>query len=107
MSGLRIRGLAVLAVLAVVAAAGAWADDLPKGQARTEINIEGMTCGGCCTKVETALAELEGVVAAKADYKAGKAMVTYVEKEVSVDQIVATINEKTSFKAKAPQKKSA
>ena len=97
----------VLAVLALVAFAGTavQAGDNEEGHTDVTLTIEGMTCGSCCTKVETAVNKLEGVVAAKADYEAGSATVTYVEGEVTVDQIVATINEKTSFKASIPKPK--
>ena len=97
----------VLAVLALVAFAGTavQAGDDKEGQMDVTLAIEGMTCGSCCTKVETAVNELEGVVASKADYEAGSATITYVEGEVTVDDIVATINEKTSFKASVPKPK--
>jgi len=97
----------VLAVLALVAFAGTavQAGDDKEGQKDVTLAIVGMTCGACCTKVETAVNELEGVIAAKADYKAGSATITYVEDEITVDQIVATINEKTSFKASVPKPK--
>ncbi len=79
---------------------------LPEGQAQVELAISGMTCGNCCTKVETAVKTLAGVVDAKADYQKGVATITYQKDQVNVDKIVATINEKTSFKAKAPENKS-
>ena len=47
-----------------------------------------------------AVADLEGVIDVKADYENGFATVTYETEKVNVKQIVATINEKTSFKAK-------
>jgi len=101
-------GLMVLALAVIGAYAGA-ADEtpeqeLPDGQARVVVPVEGMTCGGCCVKVETAMKELDGVVAAKADYEKGRATVTYVEDQVTVKQIVETINDKTSFKASMPKK---
>jgi len=98
----------VLAVVALVAFAGTavQAGDDKEGHKDVTLTIVGMTCGDCCTKVETALNDLEGVVTAKADYEAGSATITYVEGEVTVDQIVTVINEKTSFKASAPKSKS-
>ena len=93
--GLMMLLLAPLAVLA-----GEKADKLPEGQATTTVEVSGMTCGGCCVKVETAVGEMDGVIDVKADYKAGLATVTYETEKVDVKQIVATINEKTSFKAK-------
>ena len=98
--------LVVLLVSPLVAvASGKDKAALPEGQAQVELAISGMTCGGCCTKVESAAKELAGVVDAKADYQKGVATVTYETAKVDVDKIVSTINEKTSFKAKAPEKK--
>ena len=74
---------------------------LPEGQAKAAISVSGMTCGSCCTKVESAVAELDGVVKVKADYEKGVATVVYEMDKVNVDKIVETINTKTSFKAKA------
>jgi copper chaperone CopZ len=96
--------LAVL-VLAVFAGTAVQAGDDKEGRTDVTLTIVGMTCGACSTKVETAVNKLEGVVAAKADYEAGSATITYLEGEVTVDQIVATINEKTSFKASVPKPK--
>jgi copper chaperone CopZ len=97
----------VLAVLALVVFAGTavQAGDDKEGQTDVKLTIVGMTCGACSMKVETAANELEGVVTATADYEAGSATITYVEGEVTVDQIVAIINEKTSFKASVPKPK--
>jgi len=100
--------LTMLLVASFVAVAGETSADkaaLPEGQARVELAISGMTCGGCCTKVESAAKEVAGVVDAKADYQKGVATITYKTAEVDVDKIVSAINEKTSFKAKAPEKK--
>ncbi len=102
-------GFAVLALAIVAVPAGA-ADEvqepqLPEGQARVVIPVTGMTCGGCCVKIETAVEQLDGIVAAMADYQKGQATVTYVEDKVSVEKIVETINDETSFKASMPEKK--
>ena len=103
-----LAGLLVFALAVVAAYAGTPAEiseqKLADGQARVVVPVEGMTCGGCCVKVETALKELDGVVASKADYQKGRATVTYVEDKVTVKQIVETINGKTSFKASMPKK---
>ena len=101
-------GLMVLALAVMAAYAGPPAEtpeqELPDGQARVVVPIEGMTCGSCCNKVETAVKELDGAVATKADYQKGRATVTYVEDKVTVKKIVETINDKTSFKASMPKK---
>lgn len=73
---------------------------LPEGQVEANISVSGMHCGACCTKVETAVAKLDGVVNVKADYEKGVATVVYVKDKVNLDKIVETINTETSFKAK-------
>jgi copper chaperone CopZ len=101
-------GLMVVALAVIAAYAGPAAEtpeqELPDGQARVVVPVEGMTCGGCCNKVETAVKELDGVVATKADHQKGRATVTYEKDKVTVKQIVDTINDKTSFKASMPKK---
>ena len=108
-----VRSLIALMAFAVVASAAhagtapeeAQEQALPERQARVVIPVTGMTCGGCCVKVETAMEKLDGIVAAMADYQKGQATVTYVEDKVSVEKIVETINDETSFKASMPEKK--
>ncbi len=100
-------GFAIL-VLAIFAAPAGAAEEiqeapLPDGQARVVVPVKGMTCGGCCVPVETAVKKLEGVVDAKADYEKGQATVTYEKDKVTVKKIVDAINT-TSFKASMPEK---
>ena len=80
--------------------------ELAEGQVHAAVPVTGMTCGGCCSKVETAVAKLDGGVKVKADYEAKNAMVVYETAKVDVATIVETINTKTSFKAKADEKAS-
>jgi copper chaperone CopZ len=97
-----LLGLAVL----LLATPAILADgDLPKGQSSASIAISGMTCGGCCTKVETAVNKLDGVIKVKADYEKHVAMVVYETDKVDVAKIVETINTETSFKAEVPEEK--
>ncbi len=98
-------GFLGLAMLLAVFGAQAGDKEAVEGQASVTIPVTGMTCGGCCVKIETAVKELDGVVTAKADHKAGNATITYVADKVSVEKIVETINEKTSFKASMPEEK--
>jgi len=97
-------GLALL-VLASVAVVAGDQEKLPEGQAMAAISVTGMSCGACCTKVETAVAKLDGVVKVKADYEKGTAMVVYEKGKTDVDKIVKAINTETSFKATAPKEK--
>ncbi len=93
----------LLAVTAVSAGDAKQAEPA-EGQAQVILAVEGMTCGGCCTKVETAMKGLDGVVAATADYQEGTATITFEKDKVTVEMIVKTINEETSFKASMPKK---
>ena len=104
LTGLLVFGLAVFSASAGTEPNDEPEQELPAGQARVVIPVTGMTCGSCCVKVETAVVKLDGIVAAKADYQKGRATVTYVEDKVTVDKIVETINDKTSFKASMPKK---
>ena len=101
--GFTVLALAILAGPAVVADENQ-ETPLSEGQARVVLPIEGMTCGGCCISVETAVKKIEGVVNAKADYEEGQATVTYEKDKVTVKKIVDAINT-TSFKASMPEKK--
>jgi copper chaperone CopZ len=96
-----------LALMVLVSAAGFAGDkgEMAEGHTKASIKVTGMTCGGCCSKVETAVAKLDGVVKVKADYEKGVAMVVYEKDKIDLAQIVETINTKTSFKAKAPEEK--
>src|SRR3972149_3494563 len=51
------------------------------------IGIEGMRCASCSLKVETALKELEGVIAATANFAAGSASITYQVKPPELSAI--------------------
>ena len=104
LTGLLVFGLAVFSASAGTEPTDEPEQELPAGQARVVIPVTGMTCGNCCVKVETAVGELDGIVAAEADYQEGKATVTYVEDKLTVEKIVETINDKTSFKASMPEK---
>ena len=101
--------LALALVAAVPVQAGkelAASKELAEGQARVTIPTKGMSCGACCSKIETALKKMDGIVDVKADYAKGLTTVTFVEDQVAVDKIIKAINDKTSFSATMPKKKS-
>jgi len=98
-------GLALLMLASPAAVAGDQ-EKLPEGQAMAAIEVTGMSCGACCTKVETAVAKLDGVVKVKADHENGMTKVIYETSKTDVDQIVKAINTETTFKAKASEKTS-
>ena len=111
----KINLLRGLATFAFILAVGTFAvqgvetragDALPEGQSSVMLEVTGMSCGGCCTKVETAVKGLDGVVSASADYEKGIATIVYVSETVTVETIVKTINDETSFKATVSEKTS-
>lgn len=104
MRNIAFLGLTLL-LLTPLALSASDEEGRPEGQVRTVIPVSGMICGDCCDKVETAVAMIDGVVRVTANYKKGVATVTHVKDRVDVKQIVETINTKTSFKARAPEKK--
>jgi copper chaperone CopZ len=61
------------------------------------LNVSGMTCGGCVSKVEKALMSVKGVASAKVDLEAHNAKVD-VAKEVKAEDLVKAI-EAAGFKA--------
>ncbi len=70
--------------------------------AKMSMNIEGMTCAmGCALAIEVELNNIEGVEAAKVDFEAANATLTYNESLTSESSIVDFVNNyrNGSFKA--------
>ncbi|WP_284709534.1 heavy metal translocating P-type ATPase [Burkholderia gladioli] len=65
----------------------------------TELDVEGMTCGGCARRVETALAQLPGVISAHVDL-AGKTASVSAAPEVGAASLVEAV-ERAGYRAKA------
>lgn len=65
----------------------------------TRLRIEGMHCGNCKTKVETALRAVPGVTQAQVDLMFHKATVTHDPARASVDALIAAV-ESSGYKAK-------
>ena len=57
---------------------------------RVELEIEGMTCASCASRIERKLNKLEGVEAA-VNFGTEKASVTYDDSHVAVDELVAAV----------------
>lgn len=57
------------------------------------LGVEGMHCEGCVSSVTKALARLEGVSAASADYSQGIADVTYDSEMIAVLQLKQAIED--------------
>lgn len=62
-----------------------------------QVSVEGMTCGGCSSKVSTAVAALKGVKEQKVCHESKTAVVTFDPKTVSRDKVLAAIDQ-TGFK---------
>ncbi len=66
-----------------------------RGQGETlTLDVQGMTCGHCETRVAGALKEIDGVRDASADHQAARATVTLqAGKTVPRDKMVAAVKE--------------
>lgn len=53
----------------------------------TTLDVRGMDCSGCSSRLGTALARVDGVVRAKADHRAGRVDVRFDPGRVSEDEI--------------------
>ncbi|BAK83364.1 mercuric ion-binding protein [Komagataeibacter medellinensis NBRC 3288] len=57
------------------------------------INIGGMTCDGCASKVVHALESVEGVSMVQVSLEKGKATVTYDGRYTNVDDLFAAVDD--------------
>ena len=62
----------------------------PEKTERVSLDLEGMTCASCATRIERKLNRLDGVEAT-VNYATEQAAVTYDASEVSVDDLVAAV----------------
>lgn len=72
----------------------------PADGAKATLDVSGMTCGSCASKVQTALLGIEGVKAATVDVTTGKAEVTYDAAKTSPDKLAAAITAGGHYTAK-------
>ncbi|MFE9698795.1 heavy metal translocating P-type ATPase, partial [Streptomyces sp. NPDC006270] len=68
--------------------------------AAVELAIGGMTCASCAARIEKKLNRMDGV-AATVNYATEKAKVTYLGADVSVEDLIATV-EATGYTARPP-----
>ena len=66
---------------------------------KVELTVTGMTCGGCASKQKAFLEGIDGVTAAKVDYAANKAVVSYDAEKTSEASILASLGD-SPFPAK-------
>lgn len=57
------------------------------------LQVGGMTCGGCESRIEKVLGRLDGVRSARADHRAGEVRVLFDAEEISVPSIGAAVTE--------------
>ncbi len=68
--------------------------------AAVELAIGGMTCASCAARIEKKLNRMDGVEAT-VNYATEKAKVTYLGADVSVEDLIATV-EATGYTARPP-----
>lgn len=64
-----------------------------------KLKITGLTCAGCANHLHQVLSEIEGVKDNSVEYPGDIAVVEYDPKEVSQEEIIKIIEEKTNYKA--------
>lgn len=85
----------VLLAVIVLAMQLAFAGDEPT---KCTLNVKGMDCGGCVSRVKNAVSKLEGVASVDVNLEKGIAEVSYLPDKVSPNDLIASI-EKTGFGA--------
>ena len=64
------------------------------------LEIEGMHCGNCQRYITNLLADTEGVLEHKVDFKEGTAEITFSPQVINLDEIVELINQTDSYRVK-------
>ena len=67
--------------------------------------IDGMTCGGCASKVNKAISNLEGIELCEVNVNKGQAKIVFDDSKVTENQILETLHNKTNFSCTIPEKK--
>lgn len=73
---------------------------IPADAAKVELTITGMSCDGCANGLHNALLGVDGVFSADVSFASGKAAVSYDQKKLKVDDLIAVIT-KAGYKATA------
>lgn len=68
---------------------------------KASLEIEGMHCGNCQRYIGNLLADTEGVIEHKVDFKEGTADITFSPQVIGLDEIVELINNTESYKVKS------
>ena len=67
--------------------------------------IDGMTCGGCASKVNKALDSLEGIQSCDVNVDKGQAKIIFDDSKINEKEILETLSNKTNFSCSIPEKK--
>ena len=62
-------------------------------------NVEGMHCSyGCANKVQTIITSMDGIKKCEVDFDKSLMTVVFDDKKVDSEQIITSLNDKTTFK---------
>ncbi|GAB3343689.1 hypothetical protein GCM10027429_34630 [Marivirga atlantica] len=64
-----------------------------------KLKVTGLTCAGCASHLYKVLKETKGVVDNSVEYPGDIAVIDYDPKKTQPEQLIAAIEEKTSYKA--------
>ena len=67
--------------------------------------IDGMTCGGCASKVNKALDSLEGIQSCDVNVDKGQAKIIFDDSKINEKEILEKLINKTNFSCSVPEKK--
>ncbi|MDR4497423.1 MAG: cation transporter [Candidatus Scalindua sp.] len=65
--------------------------DLESASDEVILNIKGMTCGGCSSKVKQALTQCPGVKDVQVDHKSGKAVVEVESGKAKTEELIESV----------------
>lgn len=77
-----------------------------RGGKEVKLKITGLTCAGCNSHLSTLLSEMAGIIDNSVEYPGDIAVIQYDPEKLKVDEIIAIIEEKTSYKAEVCKEKS-
>jgi copper chaperone CopZ len=66
----------------------------PDALVQMDVTVEGMSCTGCETTINTGVGEIAGVVEVKSSYQDGKTIVKFDSTQTNIDKISQVISEK-------------
>ena len=93
--------LTLVLLMGVFFSSGVYGQEAVEGKTehKVELTVTGMTCGGCASKQQSFLEGIEGVTAAKVDYAANKAVVSFDAEKTNEAAILASL-ENSPYPAK-------